>query len=60
MESLNIIIRCRKTNAYDLMGFDGDSYWTGDLSWFQILDYVDRAEAHYSQDEYVLELKQKQ
>lgn len=55
-----MIIRCRKTNAYDLMGFDGDSYWTGDLSWFQILDYVDRAEAHYSQDEYVLELKQKQ
>lgn len=55
-----MIISCRrKIDTFDLMGLDGDSYWTGDLSWSRVLDYVDRAEAHYSQDEYILELKQK-
>lgn len=56
-----MIIRHRdETDKFDLMNLNGDTYWTGNLNWFKVLEYVEIAEAHYSQDEYILELKQKQ
>jgi hypothetical protein len=55
-----MIIRRRNSQKFDLMDLSGDGYWTGDLDWSCVLNYAEQADVHYSQDEHILELKQRQ
>lgn len=56
-----LVVRKRDNifGRYDIMSFDGNNYWTGDLTKDQLQHYGKKAKAHYKPETYKLKLVEK-